>query len=41
MREGYARHYGGNIMIEVVAVAIGLAAACLWLATRAFVRENA
>jgi ABC-2 type transport system permease protein len=41
MREGYAGHYGGAVMVEGVAVSIGLAAACLWLADRVFVRENA
>jgi hypothetical protein len=41
MRAGYAGHYLNSIMVEGIAVAIGLAAACLWLAGRAFVRENA
>jgi ABC-2 type transport system permease protein len=41
MREAYAGHYGGSIMIEGIAVSVGLAALCLWLAGRAFVRESA
>jgi ABC-2 type transport system permease protein len=41
MREAFAGHYGGTIMIEGVAVAIGLAVVCLVAASRAFVRENA
>jgi ABC-2 type transport system permease protein len=41
MRAAYAGHYGGSIMIEGIAVAVGLAALCLWLAGRAFMRENA
>jgi ABC-2 type transport system permease protein len=40
MRDGYAGHYRSAVM-EGVAVSIGLAAACLWLAGRVFVRENA
>jgi len=28
-------------MVEGIAVAIGLAALCLWIASRVFVRENA
>jgi hypothetical protein len=41
MRQGYAGHYHSAVMAEGVAVAIGLAAVCLWLAGRVFVRENA
>lgn len=41
MRAAYAGHYGGSIMIEGIAVAVGLAALCLWLAGRTFMRENA
>jgi hypothetical protein len=29
------------VMLEGVAVSIGLAVACLWLAGRVFIRENA
>ena len=41
MRGAFAGHYATTIMLEGVLVAIGLAAACLWVAGRAFVRENA
>ncbi len=41
MREAYAGHYANAIMAEGVAVAVGLAALCLWAASRVFVRENA
>jgi ABC-2 type transport system permease protein len=41
MRDAYAGHYTGAIMIEGVAVAVGMAAALLWLGSRVFVRENA
>ena len=41
MREAFAGHYASTIMLEGVAVAIGLAALCLWVASRVFVRENA
>jgi hypothetical protein len=41
MRQAFAGHYAGTIMLEGVAVAIGLAAVCLAIASRAFVRENA
>jgi ABC-type multidrug transport system permease subunit len=41
MREAFAGQYLGTVMVEGVAVAIALAAACLWLAGRVFVRENA
>ena len=41
MRGAFAGVYSGSVMIEGVAVAVGLAAGCLWLATRAFFRENA
>jgi ABC-2 type transport system permease protein len=30
-----------TIMLEGILVALGLAVACLWIAGRAFVRENA
>jgi hypothetical protein len=41
MREAYAGHYANMIMIEGILVSVGLAALCLWIASRVFVRENA
>jgi ABC-2 type transport system permease protein len=41
MRQAFAGHYLTTIMLEGVLVAVGLAAACLWIAARTFVRENA
>jgi ABC-2 type transport system permease protein len=41
MRGAFAGQYGGTIMLEGVAVAIGLAIVCMWLGSRAFLRENA
>lgn len=41
MRDVFAGHYWNAIVVEGVAVSIGLAAICLWLASRAFVKENA
>ena len=41
MRGAFAGHYLTMIMLEGVLVALGLAVACLWLAGRTFVRENA
>ncbi len=41
MREAFHGHYANTIMLEGVAVAFGLALACLWLGSRVFVRENA
>jgi len=41
MREAYTGHYFDTIMVEGLAVAVGLAAVCLWLGSRVFVRENA
>jgi ABC-2 type transport system permease protein len=41
MRGAFAGHYLTTIMLEGVLVAVGLAVACLWIAGRAFVRENA
>jgi ABC-2 type transport system permease protein len=41
MRAGFAGHYLTTIMLEGVLVATGLAVACLWIAGRAFIRENA
>jgi ABC-2 type transport system permease protein len=41
MRNAYLGNYTGTVMVEGVAVAIGTAALCLWLGSRAFLRENA
>jgi ABC-2 type transport system permease protein len=41
MRDVFAGRYLTTVVLEGVAVSIGLAAVCLWLASRAFVRENA
>jgi ABC-2 type transport system permease protein len=41
MRSVFAGHYARTVVLEGVAVSVGLAAVCLWLASRAFVRENA
>jgi ABC-2 type transport system permease protein len=41
MREAYAGRYFDAVMVEGFAVAVGLAAVCLWLGSRVFVRENA
>jgi ABC-2 type transport system permease protein len=41
MREAYNGHYANTIMLEGVLVALGLAAVCLVLGSRVFVRENA
>jgi ABC-2 type transport system permease protein len=41
MREAYAGHYFDTVVVEGLAVAIGLAAVFMWLGSRVFVRENA
>jgi ABC-2 type transport system permease protein len=41
MREAYSGHYFDTIVVEGLAVAIGLAAVFMWLGSRVFVRENA
>ena len=41
MREAYLGHYFNTIMIEGIAVAVGMAAIFLWLGSRVFVQENA
>jgi ABC-2 type transport system permease protein len=41
MRGAFTGQYGNTIMLEGVVVAIGLAAVCMWLGSRAFLRENA
>jgi ABC-2 type transport system permease protein len=40
MRGAFAGHYASMIMLEGVLVLVGLAALCLWIASRVFVREN-
>jgi ABC-2 type transport system permease protein len=41
MRDAFAGRYFTTVMAEGVAVSVGLAVVCLWLASRAFGRENA
>ena len=41
MREGYKGHYFDTIVVEGLAVAVGMAASFMWLGSRAFVRKNA
>jgi ABC-2 type transport system permease protein len=41
MRGAFGGHYLNTIMLEGVAVSVGLAIVCLWIAARTFVRENA
>jgi ABC-2 type transport system permease protein len=41
MREAYLGHYFNTIMVEGIAVAVGMAVLFLWLGSRVFVRENA
>jgi ABC-2 type transport system permease protein len=41
MRQVYAGHLGGTIMVEGVAVSVGLALTCMWTATAIFRHENA
>ena len=41
MREAYAGQYWNAVMVEGLAVAVGLAAVFMWLGSRVFVRENA
>jgi ABC-2 type transport system permease protein len=41
MRAAFQGRYGGTTMVEGIAVAVGMAAVCVWVASRAFVRENA
>ncbi|MBO0770173.1 MAG: ABC transporter permease [Actinobacteria bacterium] len=41
MRQAFYGHYATTVMLEGVLVAIGLAVACLWIAARTFIRENA
>jgi ABC-2 type transport system permease protein len=41
MRSAFTGHYANTLMLEGVLVAAVLAAVCLWLGSRVFVRENA
>ena len=41
MREAFRGQYFDTIMVEGIAVAVGLAALCLWFGSRVFLRENA
>jgi ABC-2 type transport system permease protein len=41
MRSAFAGQYWNTVMLEGVAVAIGLAIVCLYLGSRVFLRENA
>jgi ABC-2 type transport system permease protein len=41
MREAFERHYLNTIMVEGIAVAVGMAMVFLWLGSRIFLRENA
>ena len=41
MREAYLGHYFNTVMIEGIAVAVGMALLFLWLGSRVFVQENA
>lgn len=41
MRQAYAGHYFNTIVVEGLAVAVGLAAVLMWLGSRVFVQENA
>lgn len=41
MRDAFAGHYFNTTMVEGISVSIGMAVICLWLASRAFIKENA
>jgi ABC-2 type transport system permease protein len=41
MRVAYAGQYWNTIMLEGIAVAVGLAVVCLVVGSRVFLRENA
>ena len=41
MRDVFAGRYFNAVVVEGIAVSVGLAVACLWLAGRAFAKENA
>jgi hypothetical protein len=40
-REAYLGHYLNTIMVEGIAVAVGMAVLFLWLGSQVFVQENA
>jgi ABC-2 type transport system permease protein len=40
MRQAYAGHFGGAVMVEGIAVAVVMALVCLWAATMIFLHEN-
>jgi len=41
MREAFAGHYFNTIMVEGISMSIGTATICLWLASRASIKEGA
>ncbi len=41
MRQAYEGHYFNTLMVEGLAVAVGMAVIFLWLGSRVFLRENA
>jgi ABC-2 type transport system permease protein len=41
MRDAFKGHYLTTVMAEGIGVAVGLAALCLFLGARTFLRENA
>jgi ABC-2 type transport system permease protein len=41
MRDVFSGRYFNAVVVEGIAVSVGLAVACLWLAGRAFAKENA
>jgi len=41
MRDVFAGRYFNTVVAEGIGVSVGLAIVCLWLAGRAFAKENA
>ncbi len=41
MRQAYEGHYFNTLMVEGIAVAVGMAVIFLWLGSRVFLKENA
>ncbi len=41
MRQAYEGHYFNTLMVEGIAVAVGMGVIFLWLGSRVFLRENA